>query len=112
MNKDVYLQLLGSTHTHTQAVKCCCSSSPAAVSYLEQGAVALQTGGAQGGDGAQTAPEVDARQQGAVGQQQAGGGLGQGGCRESVWVKGRRAGAWKNTLTEQEGSLWFPPSPS
>lgn len=30
------------------------------VSYLEEGAVALQPGGAEGGDGAQAAPEVDA----------------------------------------------------
>lgn len=46
-----------------------------AVSYLEKGAVALQPGGAQRGDGAQTAPEMDARQQGTVGQQQTGGSL-------------------------------------
>lgn len=63
--------------------RCCCSSSPAGVSYLEKGAVALQPGGAQRGDGAQTAPEMDARQQGTVGQQQTAGSLWQ------VGVSGR-----------------------
>lgn len=45
-------------------------------SYLEQGAVALQPGGAKRGDGAQAAPEVDARQQRTVSQQQ---------TRRSLW---------------------------
>lgn len=45
------------------------------VSYLEQGAVALQPGGAERGHGAEAAPEVDARQQRTVRQQQTGGSL-------------------------------------
>lgn len=36
------------------------ASTPVCVSYLEEGAVALQPGGAERGDGAQAAPEVDA----------------------------------------------------
>lgn len=36
------------------------ASAPVCVSYLEEGAVALQPGGAERGDGAQAAPEVDA----------------------------------------------------
>lgn len=43
--------------------------------YLEQGAVALQPGGAEWGDGAEAAPEVDAWQQRTVSQQQTRGSL-------------------------------------
>ena len=51
------------------------------VCYLEQRAVALQPGGAERGDRAQAAPEVDARQQRTVSQQQTGGSLQRGGGR-------------------------------
>ena len=45
------------------------------VSYLEEGSVAAQTCRAEGAHRAQTAPEVDARQQGAGGEEEARGGL-------------------------------------